>query len=369
MFRRRGEGPLPRPPASSRPDDPLGAPHRYVSDLQADVVPEIYDNWRTMLDSDVADAVLVLAPVSFHHEVALAALSAGQHVLIEKPFAISVRAGRAIEAEAERRGLVAGVAENLRYEVSTRAVGWVVAEGLIGRPQLWLSGGVGGEWAPDHVVAHTPWRHRKLEAGGGPAIDIGVHIMHQIRYIMGAVEEIAALTGTMEPTRVVRDGPGSPVVVKNEVEDVYLAQLRFASGAIGTSFSGWAGRGESCGLPESPVIYGATGCIKGDTVIGADGTRTPATELLARHGPDELKGRYFPHGVRDSFGLELLDFARAITTGTKMEADATEGVLDLAMAYAILESSFAASPVRVADVLTGAVDAYQAEIDAHFKLS
>ncbi len=137
-----------------------------MSDVQAEVVPEIYDDWRTMLDGDVADAILVLAPVSSHHAIALAALRAGKHVLIEKPFAISVRAGRAIEAEAERRGLVAGVAENLRYEATTRAVGWAVAEGYVGRPQLWLSGAVGGEWAPDRVVAHTPWRHRKLEAGG-----------------------------------------------------------------------------------------------------------------------------------------------------------------------------------------------------------
>jgi hypothetical protein len=80
-------------------------------------------------------------------------------------------------------------------------------------------------------------------------------------------------------------------------------------------------------------------------------------------------GRYFPHDVHDSFGLELLDFVTAITTGTNMEASATEGVMDLAMAYAILESSFAAAPVRVADVLSGAVDGYQAEIDAHFQLS
>jgi predicted dehydrogenase len=369
MFAQRGQGPAPRPPASSVPDDPLAAPHRYVSDVQTDVVPEIYDDWRTMLDADLVDALLVLAPVSSHHEMALAALSAGKHVLIEKPFAISVRAGRAIEAEAQRRGLVAGVAENLRYEVATRAVGWAVTEGFVGRPQLWLSGGVGGEWAPDRVVAHTPWRHHKLAAGGGPAIDVGVHIMHQIRYIMGAVEEVGALTSTLEPARVEREGPGAPIVVNNEVEDVYLAQLRFASGAIGTCFSGWAGRGESCALPDSPVIYGTTGCVKGATVVGADGVRTRATDLLAQHATDEVREGYFPHGLRDSFGLELLDFVTAITTGAKMEASATEGVMDLAMAYAILESSLAGAPVRVADVLSGAVDRYQAEIDAHFELA
>jgi predicted dehydrogenase len=322
-----------------------------------------------MLDADVADAVLVLAPVSYHHEIALAALNANKHVLVEKPFAISVRAGRAIQAEAERRGLVAGVAENLRYEVATRAMGWAVAEGFVGRPQLWLSGGIGGEWAPDRVVAHTPWRHRKLEAGGGPAIDTGVHLMHQIRYVMGPVDEIGALARTLEPTRAEGEGPGSSVVVDNQVEDVYLAQLRFASGAIGTSFSGWAGRGESCVLPESPIVYGTTGCIKGSTLVGTDGVRTKTADLFAQHATDELKGSYFPHGVHDSFGLELLDFVTAITTGAQMETSASEGVLDLAMAYAILESSLAAAPVRVADVLSGAVDRYQSEIDAYFKLS
>ncbi len=223
--------------------------------------------------------------------------------------------------------------------------------------------------APIVLVAHTPWRHRKLEAGGGPAIDMGVHLMHQIRYIMGDVEEIGALTRTLEPVRREAKGDGSSEAVDNEVEDVFLAQLRFASGAIGTSFSGWAGRGEGSVLPESPIVYGAGGCVKGDTLVGPDGVRTKAADLLARHAPDEVKESYFPRGVRDSFGLELLDFVTAITEGAQMEACAAEGVLDLAMAYAILESSFAAAPVRVADVLSGAVHGYQAEIDAHFRLS
>ncbi len=193
--------------------------------------------------------------------------------------------------------------------------------------------------------------------------------MHQIRYIMGAVEEIGALSRTMEPTRVELEGPSAPIFVNNEVEDVYLAQLRFASGAIGTSFSGWAGRGEGAALADSPVIYGTTGCIKGDTLVGGDGAKTKVTDLFAQHATDEMRERCFPHGVRDAFGLELLDFVTAIKARTKMEASATEGVLDLAMAYAILESSLAAAPVRVGDVLSGAVDAYQAEINAHFQLS
>ncbi len=363
MFRLRGAGPPPRPPASGNELDPLGAPHRYVSDLHPDVLPEVFDDWRAMLDADVVDAVLVLAPVGLHHEIALAALAAGKHVLLEKPLAISVRAGRAIAAEATRRGLVAGVAENVRYTSRSRALRWVLDEGLVGTPQLWLSGNVGGEWAPDRIVAHTAWRHRKLDGGGGPAIDHGVHLMHQIRYLMGPIEEVSALTKTLEPVRRDRDTGAS---VGNELEDLYLAQFRFTSGAVGSAFSSWGGHGARSGLDASPVIYGDAGCIRGAEVFGDSAPLGAAEDLLSAKAPDPLREQFFPQGLTDAFGLELLDFTRAIRAGTQMEASADEGVADLAMSYAILESAFSGSAVRVDDVLSGAVAGYQAEIDEHY---
>jgi predicted dehydrogenase len=350
MFRRRGEGPPPRSPASANERDPLGAPHVYVSDLHPDVIPDVFDDWRAMLDADNIDAVLILTPVSLHHEIALDALSAGKHVLIEKPFAISVRAGQAIADAAAHRGLVAGVAENVRYAPRTRALRRALDDGWIGVPQLWLSGGVGGEWSPDRIVAHTPWRHRKLQAGGGPTIDHGVHLMHQIRYLMGPIEQVSALTSTMEPVRV--DDERS---VKNEVEDAYVAHLRFSSGAIGNIFSSWAAHGAPSGLDASPIIYGSKACIKGDVVFGDDGAQTSVRGLVSG-------------SIEDSFALELLDFAAAIQSGGQMEASATEGVLDLAMAYSIVESAHSGAPVRVADVHSGRVTAYQADINEHYGL-
>lgn len=356
-FRRPDEGRPARRPASTNEHDPLGAPHRYVSELQTDI-PEVFDDWQAMLDADLVDAVLILAQVSLHHQVAIAALEAGKHVLIEKPLAITVRAGKAIADAATRLGLVAGVAENVRYAPRTRALRLVLEAGLIGRPQLWLSGGIGGEWAPDRVVAQTPWRHRKLQAGGGPAIDHGVHLMHQIRYLMGPVRQVCALTTTMEPFRV--DGRAGRVA--NELEDVYIAQLQFDSGAIGNVFSGWAGRGAGTSLDASPTIYGTSGCIKDNRFIRDDGWSEPVESVL----PESAS--FFPHDIRDSFALELVDFAAAIASRTQMEASASEGVIDLAMAYAILESARAGTPVRVDDVRSGAVAAYQAEIDKSYGL-
>jgi predicted dehydrogenase len=361
MFNQRGEGPPPRPAASDNPADPLGAPHRYVSDMQTEPAA-VFTDWRDMLGADCVDAVLVLAPVGLHHEIALAALAAGKHVLIEKPLAISVRTGRAVAESAARHGLVAGVAENVRYSERTRALRWALDENLIGEAQVWLSGGVGGEWAPDAIVANTAWRHRKLTGGGGPALDHGVHLMHQMRYLMGPVEAVSALTKTMEPLRRER---GTDQTVRNELEDLYLAQFRFSSGAIGTAFSGWGGRGERSGLDASPIIYGSGGCIKGEAIFDDERALGAAGDLLATQAP-ALRAELFPYGLTDGFGLELLDFLGAIATGGQMEASAAEGVVDLAMAYAILESSLARGPVRVDDVGRGTVAGYQAEIDEHY---
>lgn len=365
MFRQRGEGPPPRAPASTNPADPLGAPHLYVSDLHPEPLPTLYDDWRTMLDDDVVDAVLVLVPVGMHHQVVLDCLAAGKHVLVEKPFAISVRAGRAMVDAAVKNKVVVGVAESLRYTEGARASRWTLEQGLIGELQLWLSGGFGNEWSPDRIVAHTAWRHRKLDAGGGGAVDVGVHLFHLIRYLMGPVEEVSALVRTLEPERFTRDETGEVTNrVQNEVDDVFLANLRFASGAIGTAFWGWGGRGEPTSLGQS--IYGTAGVLKGGEVVRDDGFRGAASDLFSRGAGPDLHRRFFPHGVRDSFALEMLDFLHAIQTGQPMEASGDEGLNDLAAAYAVLESATANRPVAVADVLSGAVAEYQAEIDAHY---
>ena len=365
MFRQRGEGPPPRAPASTNPADPLGAPHLYVSDLHPEPLPTLYDDWRTMLDDDVVDAVLVLVPVGMHHQVVLDCLAAGKHVLVEKPFAISVRAGRAMVDAAVKNKVVVGVAESLRYTEGARASRWTLEQGLIGELQLWLSGGFGNEWSPDRIVAHTAWRHRKLDAGGGGAVDVGVHLFHLIRYLMGPVEEVSALVRTLEPERFTRDETGEVTNrVQNEVDDVFLANLRFASGAIGTAFWGWGGRGEATSLGQS--IYGTAGVLKGGEVVRDDGFRGAAFDLFSRGAGPDLHRRFFPHGVRDSFALEMLDFLHAIQTGQPMEASGDEGLNDLAAAYAVLESATANRPVAVADVLSGAVAEYQAEIDTHY---
>jgi predicted dehydrogenase len=369
-FCQRGEGPPPRPPVSTNERDPLGAPHLYASDLHPDTIPTIHDTWQAMLEADGIDAVLVLAPVGLHHTIALDAIAAGKHVLLEKPFAISVRAAHQIVDAAKAAGVTVGVAESVRYTEPTRAARWLIDQGMLGALQLWISGGIGGEWSPDRIVARTPWRHQKVHAGGGGSIDWGVHLFHNIRHLMGPVSEVSAYTAVLEPERFDRDQYGAITGrVTNEVEDAFFANLKFANGAIGTTFGGWGGHGAASGYAKGATIYGSQGSLQGDEVTLDSGLRGSATDLYARGVESAAREAAFPAGIRDPFALEMLDFIHAINTSSPMEASGEEGLLDLATAYAVLESAAINRPVTVDEVLTGAVDAYQAEIDVHYGIT
>ena len=371
MFRKRGEGPSPRRSVITYAvDDPLNIPHMYVSDLHEDVLPELYTDWRQMLDEADVDVVLVLAPLYLHHQIALDALRAGKHVLTEKPFAITMRAGWRMIEEAAKRSLQIGVAEVLRYVEFVRLERWVVQSGQIGEVQMWISGGMGApDWSPDVIVGKTPWRQKRLLAGAGPTLDFAVHFFDQIRYVAGEIDEISALAPQLERTRVVRDEAGRVIEsVENEVEDAYFVLMRFRGGAVGQMLGGVAGHGEPTGNALSPIIYGTKGVLKGTEVVLDGGKRADAADLFSRQASRAQVEQWYPSGISDPFALELLDFLRSVETGRPMETDGMEGLRALACSYAVLESSNANHPVKVEDVLTGKVDAYQRPIDEHYGL-
>src|SRR2546423_9976383 len=98
MFRRRGEGPPPRPPVlDPATGDPLAAPHTYVSDFQDDLEVAIFTDYHELIASGSVDAINDLTPLALHHEVGAAALEAGQHLVTPKPLAGSVPGARRLE--------------------------------------------------------------------------------------------------------------------------------------------------------------------------------------------------------------------------------------------------------------------------------
>jgi 1,5-anhydro-D-fructose reductase (1,5-anhydro-D-mannitol-forming) len=370
MFRRRGEGPPPRPPVlDPATGDPLAAPHTYLSDFQDDVDAAVYTDYRELIDSGQVDAINDFTTLALHHEVGTAALQAGMHLLTQKPLAISVRAGRRLVELALTRGRTLGVFENVRQSPAVRAAAWAARSGLIGDVQVALMGGLGGLWSPDRVVAETPWRHQKLLGGGGGSIDIGVHQMHWMRYVVGEVAAVGAVARTFEPLRMLRDGQGHTTQeVRADVDDTYLATLLFDRGALGQLWWSWAMRTAPLDIPGAPALMGSKGAVRGGEIQLEDGRRIPLQEEFERALSDSEREQFFPLGLRDPYAIQQLDWLRAIERGADPETSGEEGLRDLACAFAILESSALGRQVTLDEVLDGRADAYQREIDEHYRL-
>jgi 1,5-anhydro-D-fructose reductase (1,5-anhydro-D-mannitol-forming) len=319
-----------------------------------------------MLRDGTVDAIVVLSAVSMHHVIASGALSNGVHVFMEKPFTLTCRAALRLVEQAQARRLTLGVAENLRYMESTRASGWAVQSGLLGKVQMVLSGGIGNVWSPDQIVAKTPWRHLKNEAGGGGTMDIGAHLFDLLRYQCGEIDQVSALARTLEPIRYNRDSQGDVTAqVDCSADDTFMALLQFHSGAIGNLVFSWAGHGEHTGFEGGGAIYGSRGCLKGNRLLLDAAPPADVNQLYAEQVLTE-QPHLFPRGIKDSFALELSEFVTAIQEGRQPETSGVEGLRDIAPGLAILESSTLNRAVSVADIEECRIETYQKPINDHW---
>ncbi|MFN5341801.1 MAG: Gfo/Idh/MocA family protein [Roseiflexaceae bacterium] len=369
MFHTRGRGPTPRPPVvDPASGDPLAAPHTYISDLHDASDVRVFTDYRAMIASGVVDAVNDFTTLAVHHDVAQVALAAGKHLLAQKPLAISVRAGRAMVEMAAQRGVTLGVFENVRQMELVRAQHWAVAHGVIGTPQFAVMGLLGGLWSPSRIVAETAWRHQKLRAGGGGSIDIGVHQMDWMRYVMGEIHSVSAVVDTFVPVRTHTNPDGTIVSVQADVDDTYMATLRFANNAMGQLWWSWAGLADAVTINGAPAFVGDKAAIRGDELVYADGRREPLLARFHHEMTAHERQQFFPHGLTDPAAISQYDWLEAIRTRTDPETSGTEGLRDLAAAFAMLESHVAGRVVTVDDVLHSRIDAYQRDIDQHYGL-
>lgn len=366
---KRGEGPPQREPVSDIPGDPLAVGDQYLSDFQPDTEVAVFTDYKEMIASGTVDAVNDFTIHSLHHQVAEAAFAKGLHLLSQKPLAVSMEGARRMCAQAEAARVTFGVFENLRFVSGVRHQAWAFSVGgPAGKFQMAAMGNIGTWWAPDLVVAETPWRH-VLENGGGMALDMGPHFFDMIRHIGGS--EIVAVSGqtqVVEPTRyIMRDGEKvDPVLC--DADDTFYAHFETETGAAGTMFGSWAGHGSNTVVGDGPVFYGSSGRVSGDT-IHLDGCEPQSlAALYETEAPADLKERHFPLGLTNDFALSQLDWIRAIENGTQPECSGHEGLVDLACAYAVVESAKAGRRVAIEEIASGSLRDYQRPIDERLGL-
>ncbi len=149
-------------------------------EAQARLGCRTYVTYEDMLCDDGVELVVLATPSHLHAEQAIAALRAGKHVLVEKPFATGLAAARAMVSVARETGLTLTGAQNSRYFADFRKVREVIASGVLGRVlQVRIN------W--HYFRRRWDWQTLK-EYGGGSLNNDGAHAIDLALILMGEVE-------------------------------------------------------------------------------------------------------------------------------------------------------------------------------------
>ncbi len=202
---------------------------------EAHGVTRLYTDKDQMLaELPELDAVSVCTWNSAHAPCAIAALNAGKHVLVEKPMATNAEEARAMQEAAERNGKLLMVGFVRRYGNDAKILKDFISNDFFGdmyyakATYLRRNGNPGG------------WFGDKSRSAGGPLIDLGVHVIDLVRYLMGNPKAVSVYGATFQKLfnrPNIKTGGGWVSADKAQqdicdVEDLATAMIRFDNGAV-----------------------------------------------------------------------------------------------------------------------------------------
>jgi len=334
-----------------------------------------YRNVDQLLNSESnLDGADICSPHGLHHVLACDLLKGGVNILCEKPIGVTVKASKKIIAAAKRYKKIAANAEQCRRSIGQRTIHWAFHSGLLGDPRLWYA--IRSSWQDpaDHPNWH--WRVDRKLGGCGMVMDSGAHWVDTMRYWFGEIDSVYARVEQMEQ----RPHKKGDKLVKDAREDFWTSIFNFKSGVIGTwswtisapgkGFTQLTLTGSKGTIVDSDIFHPSASQANGEAQL-IDGT-TYSMPKLQQMYLDTLtqkqKDRLFPYGLTDGMALELWDFIDALSIGRDVEIDATEGLNSKAVSEAIYESGKSGQVVKVSDVISGKVNAYQKDVDRMWKL-
>jgi predicted dehydrogenase len=202
-----------------------------VRDAAASLGWEGYEtDYHRLLERDDIGLVDVATPGNTHHEIAIASLEAGKHVLCEKPLANTLQEAREMLDAARRAGTVNMVCFNYRRAPAVQLAKSLVDDGRLGEIRHWRAA-----YLQDFILdPELPliWRFRKEVAGSGALGDIGAHIVDLAHFLVGPIAEVVGATGTFIKERPLEEPGGGRGEVT--VDDAAAFLARFENGATGT---------------------------------------------------------------------------------------------------------------------------------------
>lgn len=268
------------------------------------------DDWHQLVASPHIRAVDICTPNHLHAEMAMAALDAGKHVLVETPMALTVKDADALLKAAARKGLMLVPVHSVRFIGPYAAIADACRSGKAGRITAARIGF--GHAGPDQLRPDAPWYLERLKSGGGALMDLGVPMIDLLRAALGseAVTVEARTSGQ-----------------RGDVETRAEARLTFENGAVAELVASWEGNANVVELT------GTDGTLRldanGPRLLGSDGTDErlrPPEQLIA--------------------GVEAA-FVDAVVNDRFPTVNAADGRAAVAVITAAYESAASGGPVEV----------------------
>ncbi|MDP6779046.1 MAG: Gfo/Idh/MocA family oxidoreductase [Candidatus Latescibacteria bacterium] len=290
-----------------------------------------------MGDPDI-DIIDVCTPNMYHTPLTVAALKAGKHVLCEKPLAPTPALIRKMIAARDASGKTLMTAQHFRFSGSAKAMKSELSTGVLGdiyHARSWMLRRAGLSVRPGFIL--------KKHSGGGPCIDIGVHILDLTLWFLGNPNPVS-VTGVARNEIACQKGAFSSwskieVPREYDVEDFAAALVRFDNGATLMLEVSWFLHHDSDGEDMQMWLYGTKG-----------GSHWPKCEIYeTNYAAKQLYNRSLKltGNLLEPHAQECVEFAEAVATGAPSPVPAEQSLQVIAILDGIYRSQKTGREVKV----------------------
>lgn len=294
----------------------------YAQDLG---IARTYPSTMDLLADGDFDAAVICTPNALHAAQALQLLNAGIHVMVEKPMAVSVAEATAMHQVAIYNHRMLMVAHCWRFDAEAQLLRAYVADGDLGRIVRTRGYGLHTHWSPGG------WFAQKELSGGGALMDMGVHAIDTVRFLIG----------DPRPSSVYARISAS--YGQYNVDDTCMIMIGWEDGATSYIETGWR-QPHSDGPTAATQLYGTDGF----------GQLFPTYLRVRKHGRLTEVRPGFPvrqdHAQPAMYERQMAHFLDSIATGKQPSPGGTEGLEVMRIVDAAYESARSGTVVQLAEL-------------------
>ncbi len=285
-------------------------------------IERIYDRYEALLEDPAVDAVYIPLPNHLHRPWTLKALSAGKHVLCEKPIACNTQEAHEMAAAAGTDHLLLMEAFMYRFHPRSREIKQVVSSGRIGK--LCLVHAAFCFHLAEKVLETGGNLRLKADRGGGALLDVGCYSVSVARWMMGA-----------EPTQV-----QAQAIYHDTGVDVHVVgTLQFPGGGLATLEASFVSA-----LQQTFSVVGTAGAI--DLPHDAFIPWQHDAEYFQRGRDQETGDRIVVPGA-DEYQLMVEHFSDAVLEKSKLDFQVEDSIANMKVLDALATSALTGNTVKL----------------------